>query len=113
MKINNVIFKTIYFIDSVPHSLAIGVVNENLFFEIPIEKGFRINTFLDKNTYNKICKILGITFDQDNPFSSKKFFDEIHKQIPTSVSLNNVPKSSDIAPFKNDVEEADKIYFCG
>ncbi|NBJ71704.1 MULTISPECIES: hypothetical protein [Clostridia] len=43
VSINNVIFEIIYFIDSLPHKLAIGIREVNLFFEIDVKNGFTIN----------------------------------------------------------------------
>lgn len=110
--INNISFEVIYFIDSSPHSLAIGVKGKNFFFEIPVEKGFHIKTWLGEN-YSKVCEILGLKYDETNKYSSNKFFSEINKGIPSKVTNINIPTYKDIAPYRRDVEEADRIYFYG
>ncbi|USK36476.1 DUF6037 family protein (plasmid) [Bacillus sp. F19] len=110
--INNAVFEFIYFIDSLPHSLAIGVRNNNLYYEIEVKNGFRINPYLGEK-YAQIYKILGLSPKGSSPFSPSKFYVEINKRIPTSTSSTNIPKTSDIAPFRRNVEEPDKIYFYG
>ncbi|WP_313894157.1 DUF6037 family protein [Psychrobacillus sp.] len=110
--INNAIFELIYFIDSVPHTLAIGVRNENLFFMVEVKKGFIINPYLGKK-FGLIYKILGLSPNGASSFSPKNFYDEINKGIPSTTSPKNTPKPYDIAAYRPKVEESHKIYFCG
>ena len=112
IQINNVIFEAIYFIDSIPNSLAIGVRNENFYFEVNVQKNFHVSAYLGKN-YGEICRILGLTPDKNNPYSPTKFFNEINKGIPSYVNKNNMPLPEDIASYRSNVEEADRIYFKG
>src|SRR4051812_20219251 len=88
ININNVIFEIIYFIDSEPHSLAIGVRERNLFFEILVKQGFIINTYLG-DKYATIYEILGLSPNSTTRFSPQKFYEEINKRIPTTTSINN------------------------
>jgi hypothetical protein len=102
-------FDVLYFIDEHPNILAFGIKEHNYYFEIPVSKGFEIKPFLDK--YNEFCLIMGFKYDPVSPFKTSIFFDEFNKQIPSSASRINIPKPHEIAIYRNNVEEADKIYF--
>ncbi|EOP32245.1 MULTISPECIES: DUF6037 family protein [Bacillus] len=110
--INKAIFSIIYFIDSKPHKLAIGIHAKNVFFEIPVNKGFTIKAYIDKH-YKDVYEALGLSPNSTNPFSSRAFFEEINKRIPTTTNPGNTPKPRDVIYFRKDVEEAEKIYFFG
>lgn len=110
VQINKVVFDAIYFIDSFPNSIAIGVKNENFYFEVNVQKNFRVSAYLGEH-YGKICSILGLTPDKNNPYSPTKFFTELNDGIPSTVTKNNVPLPEEIAPYRSDVKEADRIYF--
>lgn len=112
VQINKVIFEIIYFIDSVPNSLAIGVRNENFYFEVNVQKNFHVSAYLGKN-YGEICRVLGLTPNKSNPYSPTKFFNELNQGIPIRINKNNIPLPEQIAPYRSDVEEADRIYFKG
>lgn len=108
--INKAVFSIIYIIDSTPHALAIGVRNKNLFFEVAVKKGFIINPYLG-DKYGDICEALGLTSSPSQPFSPKKFYEEINSKIPNTTSPRQLPKPRDFAPYRKDVEEPEKIYF--
>lgn len=102
-------FDVLYFIDETPNKLAFGISQHNYYFEIPVNKGFEIQAFL--NEYNKFCKIMGFTYDPKSPYKPIYFFEELNRNIPTLAIKNNVPKPSHIAIYRNNVEEADRKYF--
>ncbi|WP_240339690.1 DUF6037 family protein [Halobacillus ihumii] len=106
---NNVKFDVMYFIDEKPNILAFGIVKHNYYFEIPVKEGFYIKPFLEE--YSKFCKIMGFKYQPDNPFRPSKFFEEFNGQIPSNAKHKNVPKPHQIAVYRNDVEESEKIYF--
>lgn len=110
--INKAVFSIIYFIDSKPHKLAIGIHAKNVFFEIPVKKGFIIRAYLGEH-YQDVYEALGLSPNSENPFGSRGFFEEINNRIPETTNPGNKPKPRDVIFFRRDVEEADKIYFCG
>ncbi|WP_338657032.1 DUF6037 family protein (plasmid) [Sporosarcina psychrophila] len=112
VNLNGAVFELIYFIDSSPHILAIGVRNTEVYFQIEVKSGFVINPYLGKN-YGLIYKILGLSPNGSTSFGPKKFFDEINQGIPPITGPKNVPKPSDVAPYRTNVEESKKIYFYG
>ncbi|WHX41193.1 DUF6037 family protein [Mesobacillus sp. AQ2] len=105
----NVKFDVLYFIDEVPNILAFGIKQHNYYFEIPVRKEFEITAFLDE--YNKFCKIMGFTYNPDSPYKPAYFFEEFNKHIPNIAIQTNIPKPSQVAVYRDKVEEADKIYF--
>lgn len=110
---NNLHFDVFFFIDGKPFELLFGALGANLCFRLRVEKGFVINPSLDSDTYKSLCKALNLKYDPANPFKISKFFMDFDDKIPPSVTINNKAKYTDIAVHVRDVEEADKIYFCG
>ncbi|WP_213066116.1 DUF6037 family protein [Acinetobacter seifertii] len=109
---NKVVFDVIFFTDAVPYSLLFGACGHNFSFEIPVEKGFFINeNQLPKEVYNKLTKVLGLKYDPNNKFRPIFFFEDFNKAIPSSAHPRNVPKPNEVAIYRQDVEEAHKIYF--
>ncbi|WP_195571769.1 DUF6037 family protein [Paenibacillus sp. 1001270B_150601_E10] len=112
-KYNNVTFDVFFFIDESPYKLMFGVKAENFYFEMDIKKGFVIDPTLPKDKYSELCRILGLQFDPTNKFKPAYFFAEFNKNIPVKADKKNTPKPHEIAVYRTDVEEADKIYFMG
>lgn len=110
---NGVVFETLYFIDDEPHSLSMGVRNHNFYFEVPVKHGFIINTVLDRKTYSELFKVLGLTYDENNPFSPDAFFTSFNSQIPSQFKKTNIPLPHEVFHHRSDVEESKKIYFIG
>ncbi|MFL0366068.1 DUF6037 family protein [Pseudobacillus sp. 179-B 2D1 NHS] len=106
---NGVKFDVLYFIDETPHTLSFGIKRYNYYFEVAVNKGFNVKPFIDD--YNKFCEIMGFTYNPSNPFKASKFFEEFNNLIPKTFSQNNVPQPHEIAIYRNDVEESEKIYF--
>ena len=105
----NITFDVLYFIDEIPNILAFGIKQHNYYFEMPVKNGFEIRPFLQK--YNEFCKIMGFTYDPNNPFKSTYFFDQFDKCIPNIAFQHQKPSPSQIAVYRNNVEESDKVYF--
>lgn len=106
---NQIKFDALYFIDEVPNVMAFGIKKHNYYFEIPVKYEFEIKPFLDK--YAEFCRIIGFKYDPKKRFKPSIFFEHLNNQIPKLALSTNVPKPSQIALYRNDVEEADKIYF--
>lgn len=110
---NNVSFDVFFFIDETPFILMFGVKALNFYFEVEVNNGFLINPILDKEVYYKLIEILNLNSNSNNPFKPQYFFEEFNKKIPGNISVNNKPKPHEIAQFRRDVEENEKIYFLG
>ncbi|AIG26118.1 DUF6037 family protein [Brevibacillus laterosporus] len=108
----NVIFDVFFFIDEVPFKLIFGVKTHNFYFEMDVNNGFIINTNIGSK-YIRLCNILGLKYDPKNPFKTFYLFTEFNKKIPKQADIKNTPIPSDIAYYRRDVEESEKIYFMG
>ena len=111
-KFRNVSFDVFYFLDDVPNILMFGMKHHNFYFEIPVRKGFEIIPKLD-DKYHEFCRLMGFNYNSANPFKPSYLFAEFNNHIPQTASISNIPKPSKIAKYRNDVEEADKIYYIG
>ena len=107
---NNVVFDVIFFTDETPFKLIFGVKRNNFYFEINVEKGYKIDIFL-KYIYSDLCKALELKYDPNNPFKTSSFFMEFDMKTPHVATHKNRPRPQDIVYYKRNVEEADKIYF--
>jgi len=104
-------FDVLYFIDDFPHKLAFGIVKENYYFEINVREGFEVTPFIDDLT--TFCKILNLKYDPSNRFHPLVFFEELKQSIPNKALISSIPEPHEIAVYRNDVEESEKIYFKG
>lgn len=110
-KVGKATFDVFFFIDDKPFVLLFGVKTANFSFEIKVEKGFTIDPQLDSSTYKKLCAALGLKYDPQNPFKPFDFFKEFNKSIPSQAVPSQKAEPHDIATYRSDVEEADKVYF--
>lgn len=109
---SNVAFDVFFFTDEVPYKLCIGVIARNFYFELNVIKGYIIDINIG-DKYLKLIEILGLKYNKENPFKTIYFFNELNKKIPKKIDVKNKWKPSDYAVYKRNVEEANKIYFCG
>ena len=109
---NNVVFDIFFFTDEVPYKLCIGGRANNFYFELNVKKGYIIDINIG-DKYLRLLEILGLKYNPDSPFKTIYFFNELNKNIPKKIDTNNKWKPSDYAIYKRNVEEAEKIYFCG
>lgn len=107
--INRVEFESIFLIDRNPFELLVGVRAHQFAFTLEIRKGFV--TTLPDDVYYKICEILQLSYSEDH-FSSFKFLSEIDRAIPLCCSPNRV-QPHEVAYYKRNVPECEKIYFYG
>lgn len=107
------LFDVFFFIDESPFILLFGAKGEAFSFEVEVEAGFNINPTLDSTTYKELCRVLGLEYDPNNPFSPKGFFAQFNQNVPHAASINTKAEPHEIAQYRNVAEEEDKIYFLG
>ena len=107
------LFDVFFFIDESPFVLLFGAKGEAFSFEMEVKKGFYIFPKLDNQTYRDLCRILGLKYDPNNPFSPKGFFEQFNKCIPQKASKRSEAEPQHIALYRSVAEEGDKIYFLG
>lgn len=106
------VFAVLFFIDTKPFKLLFGCLGTNFAFAVDVHPGFIINPYLGEN-YGRLCEVLGLSPNPDNPFSPAAFFTDFNGRIPRVATRAGVPRPDEIAVYRRDVEEANKIYFCG
>lgn len=109
---NKVCFEVLFDIFPSPFQLHFLQRENNFSFHIDVEVNFKINLFLDSQTYRGLCEVLGLSFDKDNPFSTKSFFEEFNLNIP-NYQFRKKEERELLIFYQNDIEEADKLYFDG
>ncbi len=72
-KKNNVCFEVLFDIFNSPFELHFILKESDFSFRMTVHKGFHINEYLDKNIYKRLCEILMLKYDEQNPFSTKVF----------------------------------------
>ncbi|MDC7783923.1 DUF6037 family protein [Priestia megaterium] len=105
------VFDVLFFIDESPYKLLFGAKGTRFSFTLAVEGGFTIQAFLDNEILSKLCKVLGLQYDPNNPFSTKYFFEEFNNRIPGKISKKDIPAPYEIAPYVNIKEDAEKVYF--
>jgi len=105
-----VAFDVFFLIDETPFCLMFGAVNFNIAFEFAVKAGFVIDPRLPPEMYKALCRALGLQFDPNNPFSVKSFLGQFGQHIPKVAPATPI-RPEDIAIYRRDVEECEKIYF--
>ena len=108
-----VIFDVLFLIDESPFSLMFGAKGHNVSFEFKVGPGFSVNPTIPNDIYRALCKALGLTFDRENPFRISSFLQEFSDRVPHLLATKRDAKPHDVARHRRDVEDNDKIYFCG
>lgn len=106
------VFDVIFLSDGIPYRLLFGAIAANAFFTIEVSENYAISTYLGEDYYSLI-KALDLRFREGEKFSPASFFEHFNTKIPSRASRGGTPTKEELAPFTRDVEEADKIFFCG
>lgn len=105
-----VIFDVFFFIDETPFCLLFGAKEFNFAFEMPVRAGFAVEPILSSGDYKALCAALGLEYDPLHPFSVKVFLERFNESIPSEIGPGTI-RPEQIAVYRRDVEEAEKIYF--
>jgi hypothetical protein len=108
-------FSCMFVTNVVPFRLYICSLGSNAFaIEVTVNNGYIINPKLEYEDYKLLVNYLELRSDSFTPFKTSFFFSHFNLHIPAKAT--QVPKSSEIirtVSRHRNVEEADKIYFCG
>ena len=108
--INGVTLKSIFLIDRKPFELIVGVVGTQFGFIVKLYKGFTAE-WLNDADLRELRRLLNLKKSGDQ-FTSFKLFWKSDAHAPTKCSRQKV-SFRDIAYYKRNVPEADKIFFRG
>lgn len=77
-----------------------------------MNQDFEVNSFFAKELYLKLIEIFNIQYNPDHKFTPNDFLSFVNNNVPEFRNTERV-NNSDILQYKRDVEEADKVHFCG
>lgn len=110
---NGKTFSCIFLVDIIPFRLYLTTLGVTpVVFELEIRTGYRANSFL--YDYNKLIAYLDLKYNPNYKFVPNDFFEALNRNIPSSFTGR--PDYKDvliIASKRRNVEEINKIYFCG
>lgn len=110
---NHVLADVFFFIDQTPFVLAFGIVATQAYFELQVSTGFQVIPVFDKEIYDLIIREFHIRYDPNHKFRPLDFLEAINRKLPQHVSATKSVEPRHIAKYHRDIDEAEKIYFCG
>src|SRR5699024_6151958 len=81
-------------------------------FELETNQDFEFNSFFAKELYRKLIENFYIQYDQDHIFTQIDFLSFVNINISEFRNTERV-NNNDIIRYNRDIEQADKVYFCG
>ncbi len=109
---NEVTFEVLFDIFKSPFELHFLQRDNNFSFRINVEKGFIINTTIEKSIYSNLCRVLNLKYDPLNKFTPSAFFEEFNDKIPL-YSTRQKRKNELLVYYVSDIEGSDKLLFDG
>lgn len=112
-KYNGKEFSCIFLVDITPFRLYLTTLGVTpMVFELEIERGYRVKSYLDD--YGKLIAYLELKYDPNHIFKPNDFFEALNRSIPPKFTGRPVYRDVlIIASKRRDIEEINKIYFCG
>lgn len=110
---NNKAFSCIFLVDITPFRLYLTTLGVTpMVFEFAIEQGYRVKSFL--NDYKELLAYLDLKYDPNHIFRPDDFFEALNRNIPHKFTKKpNYKDELIIASKRKNIEEIDKIFFCG
>lgn len=108
---NNVIFDVIFFTDSDPFQLLFGAIGHKCSFIFDVTRGYQVAPIIKpRSAYYELCKILGLTYDPNNPFKPQSFLSHFSGHIPSKITSVKEPVTL-TTQLADIVDDEDKIHF--
>lgn len=106
-------FSCILVTDITPIRLYLTTLgNAPITFELEINKDYCTSPYLDD--YKLLVAYLDIKYDPNYKFKPVDFFEALNRKIPrVFMNAPSYKEVIQVASLKRNIEEADKIYFCG
>ena len=103
----------IFIIDVNPYMLILAPLGADFAINISINEDFTANTYIN-NHFRELINFLELKYDPENKFRPLTLFEVINSNIPDdNYQQTNYTTIIRTASLAQDIEEADKIYFCG
>lgn len=106
-------FSCIFIVDIIPFRLYLTTLGVTpMVFELEIEGEYRVKSYIDD--YDKLISYLELKYDPNHIFKPNDFFETLNRNIPPKFTSRPVYRDVlIIASKRRDIEEINKIYFCG
>lgn len=112
-KYNEKGFSCIFITDILPYRLYLSTLGDKpIIFELEINNKYETSSYIED--YKKLIEYLEIKYDPNHKFKPNDFFKSLNNKIPENCE--NKPNYKDvilIAAKHREIEEPNKIYFCG
>ena len=113
-QVNHLTFDCLFFTDIQPFELVMGCLGHNFAIFLDVQQGFNIKPYIDDTeTFYALLNALRTHHGADHQLNLKEFFQAFNEHIPETTNPNNVVIPADVIRYYSDIEEADKVYFCG
>ncbi|MES0871531.1 DUF6037 family protein [Pseudovibrio sp. SCP19] len=113
-ELNHLIFECIFIIDVKPFELAMGCLGHNFVLIFQVENGFKVEPFIKpEKTFWALINALKTHESSEHKFRVIEFLNELNSNIPAQVRENGRVTERDIVRLYPDIEEPERIYFCG
>lgn len=109
---NKVVFEVLFDIYYSPFILHFLEKDSDFSFNIYVEQGFKISPLLKTNLYSRLCDILNLKYNPNNPFSPKSFFEEFNHKIP-NFKLREKKERELLPYYKNQIEDSKNLFYGG
>jgi hypothetical protein len=104
--------RVLFLIDINPYLLCFSAIGRQKYFQVELQRGFLINTYLDPDTLNRLRDVFNIGRTKSGEFSTKEFFRFFNTHIPQHIKHTKKVRPEDVAPhIRGNIEESNKIYF--
>ncbi|MCX2683394.1 DUF6037 family protein [Campylobacter sp. MIT 21-1685] len=111
---NSIEFSILFDIGVNPFQLLLVKKYSPLTLSLDINKGFILETLLEKEKYETLKEMLHIKKGGDNPFFINIFFKELDSKIPKEAKIPVLDENSKLVISRvYQCEEQDKIFPCG
>lgn len=110
----DVVFDVFFNVLVSPYELIFGLkgIEPKVIF-INVFPGYKVNTMLDSEQYKLLANILKINGASFKPFSFKTFLENFSRSIPSKAQKHLYHELTKYLTSRNDIDEAQKIYFLG
>jgi methylthioribose-1-phosphate isomerase len=103
----------IYLNDCSPQELVFGCQHHNIFFKVAVYSNYNIGVMIADQAFFAIRDLLRTNETSSAALLSKDIFVDFAPKIPVAANRAGVPTHEEILNNSRDVEESEKIYFCG
>ena len=104
-------FSCLFLVDILPYRLHVSSLgNRPFIIEFELNEQFEIKENMNKEDYKNLVRYLNLRYNPENRFKPKFFLERLNLGIP--IHTRN-PNYSEVLRNSRNIEENERIYFCG